>query len=225
MIRQRYIFHILIFVLLWPVYAFSLSLTEKYPSYTYVFSEFDVDESYIYDSLFEAFVKKNEKNIVKFYKCSIKRGNILLPMVKSRLMDDGLSDLLIYISMIESGFTSDIVSPKKAVGIWQFMPATAKRYKLEVCSSFDERCDPDTSTKAAMVYLRKLHKQFGKWYLAVMAYNCGEGRMAKAIKKAGSDDLSILLDPYEKYLPRETRDYIKKILLLPMLQTFQNPHK
>ena len=132
-------------------------------------------------------------------------------------MDDGLSDLLIYISMIESGFTPDIVSSKKAVGLWQFMPATAKHYKLEVCNGLDERCDPDSSTKAAITYLRKLHKQFGKWYLAVMAYNCGEGRLAKAIKKAGSDDLSILIDDHDKYLPKETRKYIKKILLVAMI--------
>jgi len=214
---SRNFFYRLLIVCLLPVYAFALSLPEKYPSYAYVFAEFDVDESYIYDSSFEAFVQNNEKKTVKFYKRSLERGDMLLPMVKNRLMDDGLSDLFIYISMVESGFTSDIVSPKKAVGIWQFMPATAKHYKLQVCNALDERCDPETSTKAAMAYLRKLHKQFGKWYIAVMAYNCGEGRMAKAIKKAGTDDLSILLNPYEKYLPRETRKYIKKILLTAMV--------
>ncbi len=204
-------------MLLFPLYAFSTSLIEKYPSYEYVFSEFGVDESYIYDIDFETFVLHNEKKIKHFYERSMKRGDALLPLIRGNLMNDGLSDLFIYISMVESGFSPAIVSPKKAVGLWQFMPATAKQYNLAVCNNFDERCDPVSSTDAAITYLRKLHKQFGKWYLAVMAYNCGEGRLEKAIKKANSDVLHVLLDNDAKYLPLETREYIKKILLVAMI--------
>ena len=204
-------------VFLFPLYAFSTSIIEKYPSYEYVFSEFGIDISYIDDVEFEAFVLQNEKKIKRFYERSIKRGDALLPLIRGNLMDDGLSDLFIYISMVESGFSPAIVSAKKAVGLWQFMPATAKHYKLSVCNSFDERCDPVSSTNAAITYLRKLHKQFGKWYLAVMAYNCGEGRLEKAIKKANTDVLHILLDNDAKYLPLETREYIKKILLVAMI--------
>ena len=204
-------------ILLFPFYASSTSLIEKYPSYEYVFSEFGVDESYIYDYDFEKFVLHNEEKIKLFYERSMKRGDALLPVIRENLMDDGLSDLFIYISMVESGFSPAIVSVKKAVGLWQFMPATAKHYNLSVCSSFDERCDPVSSTNAAIVYLRKLHKQFGKWYLAVMAYNCGEGRLEKAIKQANSDELHVLIDNDAKYLPLETREYIKKILLAAMI--------
>jgi membrane-bound lytic murein transglycosylase D len=81
----------------------------------------------------------------------------------------------------------------------------------------DERCDPVSSTNAAINYLRKLHTQFGKWYLAVMAYNCGEGRLQLAINKAGSTELTVLLDEDAKYLPKETRDYLRKILLAAMI--------
>jgi membrane-bound lytic murein transglycosylase D len=213
----KYIIKIVLILLFIPLYAFSTSLIEKYPSYEYVFSEFGIDESYIYDIDFELFVLQNEKKIENFYEHSMKRGDVLLPLVRKNLMDDGLSDLFIYISMIESGFSSSVISPKKAVGLWQFMPATAKHYKLSVCKSFDERCDPVSSTNAAIAYLRKLHKQFGKWYLAVMAYNCGEGRLQKAIKKANTDVLHVLLDSDAKYLPFETREYIKKILLVAMI--------
>ncbi len=208
---------IVLILLLIPVYSFSISIPDKYPSYAYVFAEFGVDDSYAYDTDFERFVQRNEKKIKSFYKRSLDRGKDLLPMMKGYLMDDGLSDLFIYLSMVESGFSPSIVSSKKAVGLWQFMPATAKHYNLSVCNSFDERCDPVSSTNAAINYLNKLHRQFGKWYLAAMAYNCGEGRLEKAIKKAGSDELSILVDDRDKYLPLETREYIKKILLAAMI--------
>ncbi len=214
---KKHILKILLTVLLLPVYALSATLADKYPSYAYVFSEFGVDESYIYDRSFERYVLKNEKKIKKFYERSMKKGEALLPLMKEHLMIDGLSDLFVYISMIESGFSPAVVSSKKAVGLWQFMPSTAKHYDLAVCNAVDERCDPVSSTSAAITYLRKLNDQFGKWYLAAMAYNCGEGRLEKAIRKAGSDDLSILLDENEKYLPKETRDYIRKILLAAMI--------
>jgi len=213
----KHIIKMVLIVLILPLYAFSTSLIEKYPSYEYVFSEFGIDESYIDDIDFEIFVLKNENKIKNFYERSMKRGEALLPLIRENLMDDGLSDLFIYISMVESGLLPDIISNKKAVGLWQFMPSTAKHYKLSVCNSFDERCDPVSSTNAAIAYLLKLHKQFGKWYLAVMAYNCGEGRLEKAIKRANSDVLHVLLDSDAKYLPLETREYIKKILLVAMI--------
>jgi len=212
----QYMRHLLLLFLLGEL-LFAASLERKYPSYAYVFSEFDVDESYIYDDAFVSFAAKNEKNIKKFYTRAFARGQAILPTMQGLLIDDGVSDLFIYLSMVESGFNEEAVSPKKAVGLWQFMAATAKHYDLSVCSTYDERCDTVSSTSAAIAYLNKLHKQFGKWYLATMAYNCGEGRLEKAIKKAGSKELSILVDEEAKYLPKETRDYIKKILLTAMI--------
>ena len=213
----RYMRHFLFLVLLLGEVLFAASLKHKYPSYSYVFSEFDVDESYIYDEDFVSFAAKNEKKIKKFYTRAFRRGKAVLPTMQGLLVDDGVSDLFIYLSMVESGFNEEAVSPKKAVGLWQFMAATAKHYDLSVCNTYDERCDTVSSTSAAIAYLNKLHKQFGKWYLAMLAYNCGEGRLQKAIQKAGSKELSILVDEEAKYLPKETRDYIKKILLSAMI--------
>jgi len=193
------------------------SIEEAYPSSSFVFSEFDVSNDYVDDAAFEAFVLKNERKIKRFYKSALKRGKYLLPMMKNRLMHKGLSDLFIYISMVESGFATDIVSPKKAVGLWQFMPQTAKDFHLKVCEGEDERCDPVSATDAAIAYLNRLHKKFGKWYLAVMAYNCGEGRLQQAITRAQSNSLEILTDDNKAYLPKETRDYIRKILLAAMI--------
>ncbi|PTB87993.1 lytic transglycosylase [cyanobacterium G8-9] len=199
------------------VNTYAVSLESKYPSYSYVFNEFDVDESYLYDASFISFVSKNEHSLKAFYQRSLERGEEILPMMQGQLLNDGVSDLFIYLSMIESGFTTDIVSSKKAVGLWQFMPATAKYYNLIVCQNYDERCDAVSATTAAIKHLNRLHKKFGKWYLAAMAYNCGEGCVNKAIKKAGTDDIRILTDNHLHYLPKETRDYIKKILLIAMI--------
>ncbi len=214
---MRYFKTCLLFLLLWGHAVYAVSLETKYPSYSYVFNEFDVDESYLYDDAFISFVSKNEKKLKHFYQRSLMRGKEILPTMQGLLVDEGVSDLFIYLSMVESGFTSDAVSPKKAVGLWQFMPATAKQYNLTVCNSYDERCDTVFATSAAINYLNKLHKQFGKWYLAAMAYNCGEGCVERAIKRAGTDELSILVDENLKYLPYETRDYIKKLLLVSMI--------
>jgi membrane-bound lytic murein transglycosylase D len=197
--------------------VFALSLSQKYPSYQYVFHEFDVDDSYLDDAEFISFISKYESRMKRFYKRSLLRGKVILPTMQGLLANDGVSDLFIYLSMVESGFSNTAVSPKKAVGLWQFMPATAKHYNLTVCNSYDERCDTVSSTSAAIAYLNKLHKQFGKWYLAVLAYNCGEGCLQRAITKAGSKDLSLLTDEGSKYLPKETRDYIRKILLISMI--------
>ncbi len=213
---KNYIKLILLFVGFTAV-SNAVNIADKYPSYSYVFNEFDIDKSYIYDAEFSFFVMKNEKYLKAFYKRSLKRGKEILPTMKGLLLEDGVSDLFIYLSMIESGFSTSVVSPKKAVGLWQFMPATAKRFNLKVCNDYDERCDTSSSTSAAMKYLNKLHKQFGKWYLAAMAYNCGEGCLERAIKQAGTDEIRTLTDDGLKYLPKETRDYIKKILLVAMI--------
>jgi membrane-bound lytic murein transglycosylase D len=213
----RYFKRILFLYSLSIVSIYAVSLEHKYPSYSYVFDEFNVDESYLYDDDFISFVSKHEKNLKSFYKNSLQRGQEILPMIQGLLVDDGVSDLFIYLSMVESGFSSGAVSPKKAVGLWQFMPATAKQYDLAVYNGYDERYDPVNATSAAIKYLNKLYKQFGKWYLAAMAYNCGEGCLERAIKRAGTDELNILTDGSLKYLPRETRQYIKKILLVAMI--------
>lgn len=196
---------------------YAMNLEDKYPSYRYVFNEFSVDKSYIHNEAFRAFSKKNELFLYRFYTRSLKQGKSVLPIMRGLLVGEGISDLFIYLSMIESGFSSAAISSKKAVGLWQFMPATAKHYNLNVSEDYDERYDTALSTSAAIRYLSKLHRQFDKWYLAVMAFNCGEGCVEKAIKSAGTDDLSVLIDDTTKYLPKETRDYIKKILLIAMI--------
>jgi membrane-bound lytic murein transglycosylase D len=215
--REGGMMRVLFYLFISAVVAFGMPISEKYPSYSYVFNEFDITDDYIYDESFAYFSQKYEKQYQNFYKDSLRRGGHLIPTFKSMLLRDGLSDLFVYMSIIESGMNTDSKSSKNALGIWQFMRDTAKQYHLDVNSDFDERLDPILSTNAAMRYMHKLYEDFGKWYLVAMAYNCGEGRLQKGIAEAGTDDIVVLMDEDRSYIPLETRTYIKKILLVAMI--------
>ena len=208
---------VVVFAIVTSLFVGAIDIPKKYPSYSYVLKEFDIDETYVFEPQFESFVAKNEKRFKRFYKNSVKRGKDYMPMFADLLVKDGLSQLFVYLSMTESGFKSNAKSNKQAAGLWQFMSATAQRFGLRVNKHVDDRYDPLASTEAAMKYIQMLYRQFGKWYLVMMAYNCGEGRLARAIKKAGTDDFTTLMDNRLKYIPSETRTYLKKIILLSMM--------
>ena len=107
--------------------------------------------------------------------------------------------------IIESALHPNAVSRAGAVGLWQFMITTAKRYGLEVTSLIDERKDPVKSSYAAAHMLKDLYEIFGDWSLAIAAYNCGPGNVSKAIRRSGGKR-----DFWEiyQYLPAETRGYV-----------------
>jgi len=192
-------------------------LATKYPSYRYVMQQFDVNTSYIDNPWFVDFVTKNEPKYRRFYTHSLKRGEKVIPVFKELLTRGGLSHLFIYMSMTESGFKPYARSSASAAGMWQFMAATARQYQLRVDGKTDQRYDPIASTQAAMRYISDLYRKFGKWYLVLMAYNCGEGRLERSIRRAGSDAFEVLMHPKKKYIPAETRGYLHKILLLSMM--------
>ncbi|CBG40411.1 lytic transglycosylase domain-containing protein [Helicobacter mustelae] len=139
-------------------------------------------------------------------------GYEFIPVLRSIMVESGIPQEFLFLAMAESGFSLRAYSSKKAAGIWQIMPKTAKILGLEINDYLDERRDPIKSTQAAARYLRYLYKNTGEWYLAAMAYNCGIGNLRKAIKKAGTTDIETLLSEEKKYLPRETREYIRMIL-------------
>lgn len=195
---------------------------------------FDIDESFLNDNEYKD-LKSNYFQYKKTQLVSIlSNASIYYPLIQEILEKEGLPKELVYVAMAESSFKTRAYSRTKAVGIWQFMPATAKLYGLRVDDYVDERRDPIKSTYAAAKYLKDLKKRFGKWYLAIMAYNCGGGRLNWAIKKAKSDsleDLLVVLPKKESFrcpsrkrrwqkcqpLPRETRAYIRKILAMATL--------
>ncbi len=192
-------------------------LRQRYPGYRYVMQKLDIDPSYIDNPQFVDFVQKNEAKYRRFYTRSVQRGAKLIPTFTELLLSHGLSHLFVYLSMTESGFKPYAKSKTNAAGMWQFMSATARNYNLTVTRTVDQRYDPIASTQAAMRYINALYKMFGKGYLVMMAYNCGEGRLGRAIKRAGTDDFATLMDEKRRIIPAETRRYLKKILLLSMM--------
>jgi len=179
---------------------------------------FDIQPSFLNDRQLNRIKdQKRSRYKNKYFFKTMNDAYIFIPLVKKIIADADVPSEILYLAMAESDFSTRAYSKKKASGMWQFMPYTGRFYGLKIDEYVDERRDLVKSTQAAVKYLNTLHNKFGKWYLAAIAYNCGEGRLRKAIRRAGTDDLDVLLDPKKKYIPRESRNYIRKIIALALL--------
>ncbi len=140
-------------------------------------------------------------------------------LIRDRLRARGMPEELLYLAMIESGFSATATSPVSASGVWQFMRPTAQQYGLAVDYWVDERRDPVRATDAALDYLETLHAEFGSWYLAAAAFNSGPGRVARAILRHGPTSVGDdeLYWEISEHLPLETREYVPKILAATLL--------
>ncbi|EQC44693.1 lytic transglycosylase domain-containing protein [Bacteriovorax sp. Seq25_V] len=143
------------------------------------------------------------------------RAGRYAPLMSRILAENGLPKDLIFLAMAESGFQSKAKSWAKAVGPWQFMPYTGKRYGLKIDWYTDERRDPIKSSQAAAMYLKKLYGDFESWELAAAAYNAGEGKMGRAIKRYGTENFWKLRNG--RYLKPETKNYVPKIMALAII--------
>ena len=144
-----------------------------------------------------------------------------MPIIEEEIDRAGIPHELRYLPIIESALNPKAVSRANAKGLWQFMFSTAKIYGLKSNNYIDERFDPIKSTKAAVRYLADLYKLFGKWELAIAAYNCGPGNVKKAIVRSGGKT-----DFWEIYyfLPRETRGYLPMFIAANYIMTFHKEH-
>lgn len=141
----------------------------------------------------------------------LSRSERYIPMMKEVLRKNGLPEDLVYLAMIESGFTPHAVSVASAVGPWQFISGTGKRYALRIDQWIDERRDPLKSTVAAAMYLKELYAMFNNdWYLAAAGYNAGENKILRAIDRYNTRDFWEIAKG--SYLKRETKDYVPKLL-------------
>ena len=151
----------------------------------------------------------------------LSRSEKYIPFMKNVLKEHGLPEDLVYMSLIESGFNPYAYSRAKAVGLWQFMSMTGKRYGLRVNWWVDERRDPEKSTIAAARYLKDLYEMFACWYLAAAGYNAGEYKIINAIKRYRTEDFWKLTN--YRYLKRETKDYVP--LMIAAALVAKDPEK
>ena len=143
---------------------------------------------------------------------SLARGAKYLPMIQNVFRAEGLPLDLAFIPIIESGFKTNALSKASAKGPWQFMLPTAKDHGLKTDWFIDERSDFEKSTLAAAKHLKMLAKMFdGDWHLVLAAYNGGQGRVQRAMSRARADDFWSLTKT-DRYLPKETREYVPLIL-------------
>jgi membrane-bound lytic murein transglycosylase D len=192
-------------------------IEDDYMRQVEVLKNLDIDATFLRDSMFVSMKEDISLYRQKQFLKMLENGVQFIPTLRDMIHEAAIPDAFLYMAMAESGFSTKAYSKAKASGLWQFMAGTAKKYDLLIDDYVDERRDPIKSTEAAIKYLNDLHERFGKWYLAAMAYNCGEGRVSRAIEQAGTDDLYVLLDEKAKYLPPETRKYIRKIVTMAYL--------
>jgi membrane-bound lytic murein transglycosylase D len=153
------------------------------------------------------------------------RSERYIPMMQTILKERGLPSDLVYLALIESGFSTSARSHAAAVGPWQFIAGTGRRYGLRTDWWIDERQCPEKSTVAAAEYLSDLHDMFGSWYLAAAGYNAGEGRIVKGI--ARFDLVSMEVDDPEddpfwrlserRFLAAETKEYVPKLIAAALI--------
>lgn len=146
----------------------------------------------------------------------LSRSTRYLPMMKNVMRENGLPEDLVYIALIESGFSPRAHSKANAVGYWQFIRSTGKRFGMQIDTFTDERRDPVLSTRAAADYFKALHNLLGDWHLAMASYNVGEGRVKRAVTKYRTKNFWALLKK-RRALPAETRNYVPKFIAAAMI--------
>ena len=169
----------------------------------------------VMNPLVENFIHYYQTTGRKQFSIWLARSERYIPMMRKVLKEHGLPTDLVYLAMIESGFNPRAYSNRRASGPWQFIPGTGRKYGLRVNYWIDERRDPEKSTVAAARYLKDLYDQFESWHLAAAAYNCGEGKLSRAIKRYKTEDYWQLIQHH--YLKRETRMYVPQMIAAALI--------
>jgi membrane-bound lytic murein transglycosylase D len=147
---------------------------------------------------------------------AMQRSGRYRPMIQRILDEEGVPQELIHLAQAESGFIPRAVSRAAAGGMWQFLTWRGQQYGLMQTRYTDERMDPEKATRAAARHLRDLYTEFGDWYLAIAAYNCGPGTVEKAVERTGYADFWQLRSI--GVLPAETTNYVPIILAMTIME-------
>lgn len=221
-----FILHIIILFFALPIYASEVN--EVAPVQQTVLSSLPQEDinngpkivsDYSDNKLAVASVNKNIQmftyRIREKFSLWLSRSGKYLDLMKEILQEKGVPEEIVFLSLIESGFNPYAYSPARAVGHWQFIASTAKRYGLTINWWKDERRDPIKSTTAAASYLKDLYEMFGSWNLALAAYNAGEGKILKALNRTKTDDYWSLLST--SHIKKETKEYVPKFIAASLI--------
>jgi membrane-bound lytic murein transglycosylase D len=146
----------------------------------------------------------------------LQRSGRYRPMIRRILDEEGIPQEIIHLAQAESGFIPRAVSRAAAGGMWQFLQWRGNEYGLKQTAYTDDRMDPEKATRAAARHLRDLYHEFGDWYLAIAAYNCGPGTVEKAVERTGYADFWELRS--RGVLPAETTNYVPIILAMTIME-------
>ncbi len=158
------------------------------------------------------FSNRGHKTLV----AAMQRSGRYRPMIERILAEEGLPQELIHLAQAESGFMPRAMSRAAAGGMWQFLAWRGREYGLLQTRYTDDRMDPEKATRAAARHLHDLYNEFGDWYLAIAAYNCGPGAVEKAVERTGYADFWELRN--RGVLPAETTNYVPIILAMTIME-------
>lgn len=177
-------------------------------------SPFVIEYNQTLENTIKIFLKKRSKSIER----QMAIAEYYFPMFEEHLAKYNVPLEIKYLAIVESALNPKAKSRVGAGGLWQFMPATGKQYKLNVTSYVDDRHDPIKATEAACQYLSNMYAIFGDWSLVLASYNCGPNNVSKAIRRAGGSN-----DYWEirKFLPKETANYVPAFLATMYIYEFK----
>ena len=151
----------------------------------------------------------------EFFAASLGRSGRYVELFQTVFEQAGIPQDLVFMAHVESAFKTNAYSRARAKGIFQFIAATGRRYGLRIDSWIDERSDPEKSAHAAAAYLKDLYGMFGDWYLALAAYNAGEGKIQRSLAATRKSDFWSLAST--RSLRAETRNYVPAILAATLI--------
>lgn len=181
----------------------------------------DTDITLTYNNRIKSFIDYFTVRDRGYTKLMIQRMNLYFPLFEKYLKKHNLPLDLKYLAIVESGLNPRAISRVGAAGLWQFMPATGRSFKLNQDYHIDERLDPEKATEAACLYLKQLYRMFGDWEMALASYNCGPGNVRKAIRRSGYKDT--FWEVYD-HLPRETRSYVPQFIAIAYVMNYAEEH-
>lgn len=199
------------------VYDLSTDLLKERLQYLDNKSAFNIS----YNPNLEKSIKYYLKNRKKSFERLIGMAEYYFPIFEESLAKYNVPLEIKYLAVVESALNPKAVSRMGATGLWQFMYATGKQYKLDINTFVDERSDLLKSTEAACQYMVNMYKIFGDWDMVLASYNAGPGNVSKAIRRSGGKQNYWNIRPY---LPRETQGYVPAFLATMYVYEFHKEH-